>query len=258
MKYDIILATLAFICGIIGTFLAFGLSFTDGVLLYNALIALVSSLFGISGIWIYKKDPNISIVTYIIAAIGVLIGLSSVGIPACVLFILVAIVTFTKRNEAINDNNNTPKDKRLWLIPICFIIILIGFTALGVNAISESQNSQNSILYTENYTITPVPGSQFYGNYYEYNIMFDLISYYNIDYLEMHALFYDSNGTLLGQDISVWNTTDLRAYQPIHVKSQATQREIDRTPAYIDLYFYDTPYNGADKVNALYSQRVRM
>ena len=144
MKFNPIFAILGFIFGVMGGFIAYFLSGFASELMTNSSIALISGILGLIGIWLFNKDYRVAIAQYIIAGIGVLIGVSLYGVVGCIFYVLAAVVALMEKDKikpTISQTNNIhyfgnkdnipqvpviKSDSRLWIIPlVSFIVILL-------------------------------------------------------------------------------------------------------------------------------------
>ena len=101
MKTSSILGILGIVFGLLGGLAALFLSAFVPAVATNAGIAIMASLLGIIAIWLTEQDSKIAAVEYIIAGLGLLIGVSMFGVLGFILFIIAAILVFKDKKVAV-------------------------------------------------------------------------------------------------------------------------------------------------------------
>ena len=269
MKYNYIFAILAIICGIIGTFIAFFMSVVSEDLIFNALMALISTIFGGISMWLYSKDPFKSCVLYVLCAFGVLIGIFIFGIPAFLLFLMAAIGAYMERDKvdipisptaevhtfgeqsATQQFSRPPVDtNKYWIIHIILVIILI--CILGASMVYDSAPAENeTVLNVTNISITS-------EGYSLYTVKCDIVPLENFSYLEMQVIFYDSSGAVIGKSPLAWNINNPVANETIKASGRATTDSSSTRPARAEIYIYDSVFSGNDTSEAVYHKTVNI
>ncbi len=94
MRSSNILGILGIVFGFLGGFLVLLFSTIATDMITNAMIAMFASILGILGIWLSNKESKIAAAQYLVAGIGVLIGISAFGILSFIFFIIAALLAF--------------------------------------------------------------------------------------------------------------------------------------------------------------------
>jgi len=116
--------------------------------LSNIIGCILTLIFSYLGIWIYNKNKLISTVQFILCGIlsFLMLGFSIFSNISSILFILLGImiiIEYNKERKNSNEEINTNKSKKYWLIPIAtlFIVMLLFLTA-------------SSLEYSSTYSVT--------------------------------------------------------------------------------------------------------
>lgn len=77
----------------------------------------------------------------------------------------------------------------------------------------------------------------------------------NINYLEMVAIWYDSSGAVIDTSSLLWNVNNAQAGQVYKAKGQDSLYQKGQ-PSKVEIYFFDSVFNGGDTSKAVYHQTV--
>lgn len=268
MKYNYIFAILAAICGIVGTFIAFFASVFSEDLIFNALAALISTIFGVMGMWLFNKDPFKSSVLYILSAFGILIGISLFGIPAFLLFLIAGIAAYMERSKVdipagyntqvhtfgSSDNQQFAAPRvdtnKYWFIHVVYIVLLICLI-LASTAYDSAPAENETVLNVTNISITS-------EGYSLYTVKCNIVPLEEFSYLEMQVVFYDSSGAVIGKSPLAWNINNPVVNETIKASGTATTDSSSTKPTRAEIYIYDNVFSGNDTSNAIYHQTVNI
>lgn len=84
-----------------------------------------------------------------------------------------------------------------------------------------------------------------------YEITGTLIPDKDYDYLEMVVVFYDSSGAVIDKAPLAWNMNNIFKDQTIKITGTAYVSSSE-SPAKAEVYFFDSPFSGADLDSAIY------
>lgn len=256
VKINTIFSAIAALVTLFFSIVAFMFASYDPILLYEGLGGIISTVFIIIGMWLFNQDSNKTIVLYILIAIFNLFYMQIDGgvdgiIIAILLITSIIIVYFergkskiiTKSNTNTFNNNQqntnqkpTPikKDKKLWIIPIVFILIMI---PIGIT-ISDI-NDYQTFVDNNNLNVSGTSIEYIGNNAYEINSY--VVPLRNYNYLEMQVIFYDAQGLAIPtQNTLIWNMNDPIINQGIKVSGFETLNST-QTPVKAEVYFFDQP-----------------
>lgn len=226
----------------------------DQILIYNGFIAILSTVFIVISIWLFDQDPIKSIVLDILIACCTAYALGYGKITA-ILLIIAAIASYIERDKAkINIESNITnfsneqqpntqvntstqiKDKRLWIIPIAFIIIMGILFAVTDSAYDQQYKEQQ---YAQYYGVEVSNASLPYAGDSSYlfrSVVTPLKSY---NYLRMQVILYDGYGNAIGENSCVWNMNHPLVNEQIRVTGYVDVLP-GTTPVKAEVYFYES------------------
>lgn len=272
MKYNYVLAIIGFICGLVGAFIALGVSVFSEDLIYNALIALISSIFGIIGIWLFNQDVMQAMVLYLISAVGVLIGVSLFGIPGFIFFIGAAIACYMEKTKSEAKPNISPNTQvhifgdqpveevpqfvshntgKFWIIHVILVVLIIGLVVASSGSLFSTPAEENNDLNVTDLTVK-------HSVLNMYNVSCNIVPQKDFTYLEMQVIFYDSSDAVIGKSPLVWNINNPVTNETIKASGTAITNSNNAHPVRAEVYFYDKALGNDNSTNAIYHETVNM
>lgn len=94
MKLSNVLGILGIVFGFLGSFLVLLFSAIATEMITNAMVGMFASILGILGVWLMDKDNKIAAAQYLVAGIGVLVGIGGFGVLGFIFFIIAALLAF--------------------------------------------------------------------------------------------------------------------------------------------------------------------
>jgi hypothetical protein len=137
--------------------------------------------------------------------------------------------------------------KNVWLTLIVVILVASVVAISGCTSNSNSTSSAKTppIQITKNFSVTN-------GGYGMWDINGQVTPTKDLSYLEMVAVWYDSSGAVIDRDPLLWNMNEVKANQAYNIHGSSSLYE-KGTPARVELFFFSSPFSGADTSDAIYS-----
>lgn len=130
------------------------------------------------------------------------------------------------------------------VLVLLVIIVAAASSGSGSNTQSESQLNVSNISVS----------SQGYGMY---EVNTKVVPNKDFSYLEMAAIFYDSDGAVVGTSPLVWNVDNAKQGQTYKIQGTATANS-GSSPTKVSVFFFDSVFSGGDTSSAIWSQNVTL
>ncbi len=265
MKYNPIIAVVAFIFGLGGSLVAFSLSEFSADLAVYGSITLIASILGLVGIFLFDKDYKVAIVQYVVCGMSIFVGASLVGILGCLFYMIAAVLAYIEREKSdnfltdgFNDINyygnevqikqryrNFPtniNNRFYWIMVIISVILIVSAGVLGFAGYNYVLQQKSEGLLITNISADL---KESYG-YYSGGVQGTLTSTNDIENVQVKGVWYGKDGTQLAQTYNSNSFDDISAdqkyqinipyfkesqYKPVKVKIQIYENYED-TPLY--------------------------
>jgi len=258
MKFNPIMAVLAFIFGLGGALIAYSFTGLSAELMTNGSISLISSILGLIGIYLFEKDYKIAIAQYAICGAGVLIGTSLYGVLGCVFFVLAAIMAYIEKDKSgskaymfdevhyYGDENKirerypdfptkTSKNSLLWAVPIISIILIISVGIIGgLSYQHDLQEKSNGIEITNISSDLKVQ----YG-YYSGGVHGILTSQRDINSVQIKGVWYAEDGSQIDQTYDTNILNDIKPGQKYQLNIPYYKTS-DKKPVKVVIELYES------------------
>ena len=90
-----------------------------------------------------------------------------------------------------------------------------------------------------------------------YSVSGKIVPNKDIDYLEAHAIWYDSSGAVIETSPLLWNINNAKKGQVYKFKGEDSLYQ-KGTPAKVDVLIFDSPFSGGDTSSAIYKKTITL
>ena len=129
-----------------------------------------------------------------------------------------------------------------------FLVLVVVAVSGCVSSGDTTNTSSQPVINVTNVTVTS-EGDGFY------DLNAAITPSKNMDYLEMDAIWYDSSGAVVQTSNLLWNVNDAKAGQVYKATGSDTT---SGKPAKVEVYFFDSVFNGGDASDAIYNKTINL